>query len=507
MTTPADLSYAMSLYADEVARQKAIVKARAYHDGRQPTALTDRLREFLGLHPGAQSSTTGGIWSDRDDAANPFVLNVSRVVVNAVTERLLIAGFDTDEDAQDATTRASLPRPVADWAWQLWQDNRMDAKQDDTDTDTIRDGEAFVIVDWDAENARPRFTPHPAYTDAQEAGGDGFGCKVFYPDDDPFHPPEFATKRWTARQIDDRGKRTTIQRLNVYYPERIEQFVLAGGDWQPYDRPIPWVGPAGPLGVAVVPFANVGCRAEAWDALPLQDALNKSLIDLITAADVTAFRIMAAFGWIPTADGLAPQTDGSNALFVQPGMIIGTTKSKNEADLKAIEGANLDQLVNVIQNLILWIAMVTDTPLNRFTQTRQIAAEGTLKQQEAVLLGKIRKRQARIGNGWEDCLALARRLENTFGAGGLDEDVTISARWESAETRDELAERQALQVEQQLGVPDEVLWAKLGYSPSEIDAMRQQKQEQAAQDFERQQQLIGARAGAAVPFAGNGKAG
>lgn len=480
-----DVSYAAFLKEDELAHERAIMKARRYHEGVQPVALTDRLREFLGLGD-RQSSTTGGMFNDRD--LSPFVMNITRLVVDAVAERMLVAGFDTDEP--DEKAGQPLPTPVATWAWETWLRNRMDAKQDEVHTGAIRDGEYFVIVDWDEDNQRARFTPHPRFTDAAEVGGDGMGCQMYYPDDDDSQRPIYATKRWTEISFDDAGKRHTEQRKNYYYPDRIEQKHLVSGRWEQYAPTIAWTAAGKPLGIAVIHFRNVALRCEAWDAFPLQDALNKAMIDLVAASDLTAFRVFFVTGMFPTEDGLAPAADGSNAMRLSPGAMFGTMNK--DGKVTVIDGADLSNLQAHKDGLILDIAAITSTPASRFITTKQVAAEGTLKQQEGPLLAKITKRQALIGNAWEDVYRLARRLANMHGE-ALSEDVEISTRWAAAETRDDAGEAARLTLEQTLGVPAQVLWKKLGYTPTEIAAMQEMKDEAAVQEMERQQALIQAR--------------
>lgn len=491
MMNPVDQSYAQFLHEDEKACQRAIVKARRYHEGHQPVALTDRLREFLGMHQ-PQSGFTGGMFNDRD--LSPFVFNIMHLVVEAVAERLIVAGLDTDEpdeDKQADGTSTPLPTPVADWAWTTWLRNRMDAKQDEVHTGAIRDGEYFVIVDWDADLTRVRFTPEQRYIDP-EIGGDGLGCQMHYPDDDDSQRPLYATKRWVETTVGADKQRVTNQRRNIYYPDRIEQQYLIGGVWEPYAPTIPWRGIDGqPMGIAVIHFRNVGCSPEAWQAFPLQDALNKALIDLVAAADLTAFRAYFLTGMYPTEDGQQPMEDGSNAMRMAPGTMFGTMNVN--AKLQVIDGADLRNMIEVKEALIFDIAIVTATPASRFITTKQIAAEGTLKQQEGPLLAKITKRQALIGNGWEDVFRVARRLENKFGVGGLDEEVEISTRWEAAETRDDVAEAARLTLRQSLGVPESVLWKELGYSPTEIEAMQQIKDAQAQADHARQVALLQAK--------------
>ncbi len=465
MDTPSDLQLAFAhwQYEDEVERQREIVKARNYHDGEQPTYLTERAETMLGV----------------TDSGDDFCLNVTRGVVEAVTERLLVAGFQCTDEAS------------AQWAWATWQTDRVDGKQNEIHETAVRDGEGFVIVDWSTTEQRVRFLPHQRYTDPT-VQGTGEGCKATYQNDDPHQPLLFASKRW----VESLGSGNARQRLTIYYPDRIEKYVIAGaGVWTPIDGvtlaaegdtawPLPWVRSDGtPRGIPVIHFRNPGLRQEAYDALPMQNAVNKALIDLLIAGDVTAFRIFVARGFIPTTDGQAPKEDQSNWLILEPGQIVGTTKNANETAFSAIDGAPLDPLLNLLEKLVLWQAIITRTPVSRYQFSGQVASADTLKQQIESLLAKVDLRQILFGDAWEDALTMARQLQNDFGGGVdgalLDEAAPFQALWKSAEKRDRLQELQGYQIEKDaLEVPVETLWAKAGYQPDEIVQMKAQRIEE-----------------------------
>lgn len=447
--TAVRLSFLEWLNNEELARQRAVVKARQYHDGEQSTFLNERLKEFLYL---------GKEHGDPD-----FHLNVCRSVVSAVTERMIVNSFDSADKA------------LAAWAWQVWQDNRMDSAQDEVHEGAIRDGEYFVLVDWDTQKRRVRFTSHQRFTDGT-VGGDGFGCKMFYPDDNPSLPALYACKRWT--EVMDQGR--ARQRITLYYPERVEKYASAGAVWEPVQDvgdsgwPLAWVDSAGqPLGLPVIHFYNPGLRCEAWDAIPMQNAINKTLIDLLASADLTAFRIFVAFGWIPTSDGKSPADDGSNLLALAPGQVLGTTRSKTEAGFEAIEPADLSPLLDLLQQLVLYLASVSAIPGSRFQIIRQVMAEGTLKQQIEPLLAKIRRRQVLLGNAWENCFYIARKLANTFGGESLSEDAQLSTQWADLETRNEKEHLETLKLKKELGVTQEQIWSEMGYDQEHIAQMQQ----------------------------------
>ncbi len=459
-----ELAYLDYLSDVEDARQRAIALARRYHDGDQDVYMTARVRQFLALNDEVE-----------------LRMNVCRQVVTAITERLLVAGFDTGE-APDATGT----KPLARWAWDTWQKNRMDAKQDDVHEGALRDGEYFVIVDWDAETSMARLTQHPRFVSV-EAGGDGCGVRMIYPDDDDTQKPLYAVNQWTETIQTMMGTQSRMRRT-LYYPDRIERYVYNSG-WIQYVEddaapdpgngeasepawPTPWRYAAGnPLGIPVVHFKNKGMRCEAWDAIPLQDGLNKALIDCLATADVSAFQILFASGWMPTKDGQAPKEDGSNLLEIAPGQIIGSTKP--EARLTPIEGADISKLIELTQQLVMWLAMITNTPLSRFISTKQVASSDTLKGQDEPLDNKVELRQTLFGNSWEDVMSMARRLENVFGIGGLDETLTFSTLWYRKRSLDELEKKK------KLGVPQEMIWSEMGYSPDQIEQMKAMPQYQA----------------------------
>lgn len=525
---PAHMALLAALAADEADYQASILQARNYHDGAQFVQLTARLREFLG----------GGDTGDSSGDADRLRVNVTRIVTTAVTERLLVSGFDSNElgvaqpvldetgaQKQDAAGQplTETVKPVASWAWQLWQANRMDAKQARVHLATCRDSEAFVIVDWDVDAQRPRFTPHLRYIDQSVGTGShadvGEGCKAFYCNDDPDQDLLFVTKRWTEVRINGIN-RTQRQRLTVYYPDRIEKYVGFPGAWTriwdgdivaglggfvaridglpagtfataaeaqrfvdtsiaggKLDWPIPWLASDGtPLGIPVAHFRSTA-GMEAREAWPAQNAINYLAVLELTSADMTAFRILVALGW-------EPKDASGNPLTIAPGSWVGTMAK--DAKVQSIDPANIAPISNLIDGWIARAAMMTDTPVSRFVTTKQIAAEGTQKQQDGPLVNKVRNRQGELGNGWEDALSIARRLANRFGDAALDESVLLYAQWEPAEVRDEDAELARGAKKQALGIPKEQIWAELGYSQEKIAEWSAQAEQRRQEELARQ---------------------
>lgn len=448
----AELAYAAWIAKEEDIIQSNIVTARKYFAGDHDAKLTERQKEFL-YH--------------QRKGEERFAVNYCAMVVKAVYERMIVKAFTSENEE------------LSKWGWDLWQANRMDAKQIGVHRGAIRDGEWFIFVDWDEDENRSVFIPHPRYTDPS-FDGTGFGCKAHYPDDDPNQPMRYASKRWTETIENERGRRNTRRRMTVYYPERVEKWVAATSaeykesGWEPLIEegevwPIPWVDSAGqPLGIPLIHFYNPGRQSELWDAVPLQDLINKTAIDIIAIADACGFPIRYVDGATPTTDGKPAESDGGNLIKLFPGAFVELPR---DSTVTTETPADIAKLIESLDSWIIKMAQVTDTPASRLQVTRQVAAEGTLKQQEGPLLNKIRMRQVLFGNAWEDCLYMARRLAN-FQAQGVDEEALLSTDWMEAETRDDKAYREGLQLEMDMGVPREMLWEKLGYDQDQIAKMK-----------------------------------
>src|SRR5690349_8386439 len=182
ISDPVAASLLMAQTTDDDEYEFDILQSRDYDAGRKFVALTDRLRMVL-----------GGDATDASADWKRLRLNICHITLSAVVDKLIVSDFSSDEPG-DA-------KPVAAYASRLWQLNRMDAKQRTVHEEALRDGESFVIVDWDSTKARPRFTPHERYVD-QSAGtltlaNVGDGCRAYYRNDDPDQDLLFVTKRWT----------------------------------------------------------------------------------------------------------------------------------------------------------------------------------------------------------------------------------------------------------------------------------------------------------------------
>lgn len=441
MTDIIPLSLANAIQSIEDDRQKEVMLARRYFDGDQEVELTERLKEFLG---------------DEERKGPAFRVNLTKGIIDIVLEKLHVKSFDCVD-----TNQAAL-------VWEWWTKNHLDASQEEIYEAALRDGESFVIIDWNEAKQLPEMIMNPRFVDTMN-GGDSFGCWVSYPNNDPTQEPAFAVKVWVEKTLT-----TQIIHRNVYYPDRIDKYIMNKGGWELVGT-VEWTNPSTgePLGIPVIPFQTRGLRSEVWDSLPMQDVVNKSVLDLVTTLDMTAFRVFYALGFIPTDDGKEPAEDRSNWLKITPGQIIGTTKPPQEAEFGAIDASDPTALAKACHQFMLWMALLAGVPSSRFTTSAEVASNETLKEQENPLVAKVRSHQTRFGNSWEHVMGVARRVYNAFATeGALDEGPMFETLWADAGTQSEAERVEMLVMKRELGIPLPQLWSEAGYSRQQVDEMK-----------------------------------
>lgn len=450
-------SYILQRIQEARTRNEMYIKSREYYDGKQDTQVTDRTRQFLNLGRDAD-----------------FNANYCKMVVNSKAERLKVTGFEVADDTAQAEK-----------FWEWWKKQRMDKKQGVVHLCAVRDADSYLLVEWDSVANTPRFS--------HELAGTENGVTVYYSDE---YRDEiaFATKHWVINLGENAGK---MRRLNVYFPDRIEKYQskddVAIGTWLAYedDDTILGDGKLGqagivwwtdtrleggkPLGIPVVHFKNndIGeCygSADLDDVMPLQDALNKALIDLIAAMDVEGFGLLVGYGadWSGTKVGA--------------GSITSVNVPPDKAKLERLPAGSPEPILKTYNALVLEICRVSGTPISYVQASGQTTAEGTMKQQETALLARIEKSQTDFGNSWEDAMIIARRLHNVFsGEEKLDEDAPIDTLWKQAELRNdkEQAETLAIKVEK-LGVSEEQAQREMDYDATTIAQMARESMRKQA---------------------------
>tara|TARA_Y100000310_G_scaffold287691_1_gene312756 strand:- start:1464 stop:2441 length:978 start_codon:yes stop_codon:yes gene_type:complete len=282
---------------------------------------------------------------------------------------------------------------------------------------------------------------------------------------------DWVSKKWMQRGMAGDEPET---RLNIYYPDRVEKYVARGGVWAKHEDdldeawPVPWLDKAGePLGIPMIHFRNRPMggdfgQSEIINVIPMQDLLNKSLIDLTMILDTLAFPQRYTLN----------VNHNSSRLEIMPGSVAEFHSEYDGGSVGQWQAASVDGPLKAIESLVQHIAGTTRTPQHLFQIMGGAPSGEALKTAESGLVNKAQQRMVNFGNAWEDCLTMALNIQAAFGTSiTVMEDAMLEATWDDPETRNEQAHMEALKSKAELGVSKHQIFRELGYSQEEIDQM------------------------------------
>lgn len=431
-----------------------------YYSGRHRLAFaTSKFREAFG------------------DLFGAFSVNLCALIVDAVAERLTVEGFRLDSADAD------------DDAWRMWQANQLDAESELAHREALVKGLAFATVwSWEAER-RPWWLrtlrgfdiPKITYEDASEVVVD--------------HDPGDRRVRRAALKMWDDDDKTTFATL--YLPDRIEKWqrprrtgvslnTASMSGWMPREVdgeswPLP-----NPLGVVpVVPLANrsrlvAPPMSDLADIVPIQDAYNKVVADMIVASEFAAYPQRYAIGLeLPGAE------DGQQAPLIAAVSRLWEGKVPPDFDSSRMpapqfgqfQAADLNNYVVAANMLLQVAAFVSRTPPHYFIgQPGQLPSGESIKSAETGLVKKAESRMRPLGEGHEETVRLGFAA---VGDRGRAEVVNSETIWGDPETRTESEHVDALVKLRALEVPLQQLWQDKGYSPTQIARFREMRAEMA----------------------------
>lgn len=385
-----------------------------------------------------------------------FALNCCPAVVEALRDKLIITEFSVESGKAKTT---------ADEAWRIWQENRMGVRSGEIHKEAIKNGDAYAIV-WVDGTAEKRTTIYP---------NQAVSCMVNYDEETP------GKILWGAKYWVTADKKI---RLNLMYADRIEKYVTKkkteGGqlpeakEFEEFETPIP-----NPYGIVpIFHFANNGDvgkfgRSELRDVIPVQDGLNKSVLDLLVAMEFQSFRQR----WV-TGIEIEYDDDGK----AKPPFLAGVDRlwvtENNEAKFGDFQATDLEQFLKVKDSFRIDLATVSGTPLYYLMQTGANFPQSgeSYRRSETRFINKVRDRQQAFGAVWEDIIEFALKIENKGS------DVRVFTNWEEPEKLSEKEQLENLLLKKDLGINDERIWMEAGYGEAEIKEMTEAK-EKAAEEM------------------------
>lgn len=383
-----------------------------------------------------------------------FADNLCPTIIDTVADRLQVNGFSSDDDDSIDVVSGDI-----------WRVNRMDRRAGETHTEALKSGDSYVIV-WPDKNNVPRIFPQAAGLCTVEYDTDNSGALIK------------AGKIWKDNLY--------RWRLTLYYPDRLEKyaslpskntdFPSGPGMFQPFEVPgeaWPLLNPYGQ--VPVFHFANNAFtgsfgRSELADVIPLQDAQNKAVTDMLVAMEFVALPQR----WVTGVELDIDEATGRVQQPFVPGADRIWTVGAPDANFGQFAGADLTQFVAVQEAFRVEIARVSRTPLHHLMPTAANFPSGeAMKTAEQPLLSKVKDRQIAWGNVWEDVMRFALRVMGR-------EVETLTCNWLDTSPRNEQALVETLLLKKELGVSQAQLLREAGYTEAQIEQFAAERETESA---------------------------
>lgn len=392
-----------------------------YYAGEQPLAF---------LSPEAKTAL--------GDRLTTMSSNVCRVAVSALSERLRVTGFTRAGQADNAL-------------WTAWTRNDMDQLAPVAHREALIHGRSYALV-WADRLGRSQVTVESAR-------------QVTTLRDPATREVVAAVKRWSD------GK---VSRASLFEPDRITTFISDNGvaGWttlETIDNPF-GVVPIVPL-VNTDRLLDVDGRSELADLLPLVDALNKLLADMMVASEYYSRPRRWATGLELEVD------DEGNAVNPIPEGNRTMVNESPEGRFGSLPGSDLAAYESAVTLLTSQIMSVSSLPSHYLgVLSSQPPSADSLRAAEASLTAKAQSRMATFGRSWEQVARLVVAADTGVDPSTLD----VAVQWADPGTRSIAQEADAVVKLHAAGIlPTTFALAKLGYTDDEIAAIRAARRAEA----------------------------
>ncbi len=430
-------------------RRVPMTRYEDYYAGQQPLAFASaKFRQAFG---------------DRFPA---FSSNFMALVVDAHRERLHVQGIRIGD----------APEGDAD-AWRWWQENRLDAESQKAHTESLVKGVAYALVWPDAITHLPEVTiESPLQVVVETEPGKSWRRRA-------------ALKRW----LDDDSR----YRAELYLPDGIYKFRsvqrsewFSAPSWASVaiwtrDEPAgePWPVP-NPLNVVpIVPIVNRprltgDGQSEIAMVMSNQDAINKLRADALIASEFASFRQRWIIGMdIPidpeTGQPVEPFRSAVDRLWMVPPPD-PDDPNPPKVEFGEFEQTDLAPIYAGIDTEVQHLGAISRTPYHYLLpQSGQPPSGESLKSSETGLMAKVADSMLNKGESWEEVFRLNFLIRGDPRAA----DTAAEIIWKDPESRTEAVHTDALVKQKSLGIPDEILWEGLGYSPQQIARIKRLRAE------------------------------
>jgi hypothetical protein len=431
---------------------KTIIKAALEKIAAKAPRVARYDRYYKGFHPlnfGSEKFTT-----EFAERLQKFRDNLCPTVVQAPADRLEVTGFSSDKNS-------ALYKST----WDIWKYSQMPRIAKRVHRDAFRTGDAFVVVWADAEGRARIYHQDPK------------NCTVFY--DMETGNVDIGAKVWQGTD--------KFVYLTIYYRDRIEKYKSnrpqSGGSVPStaagFERRIiagePWPLPNA---IDVNPMFHFGRETSILDdVIPLNDALNKSICDLLISSEGNSLLKR----W---ATGISYEINPETGKQIIPFDNFATWFAVKEPEGKfgSFPEIDLTKFVEIIKDFRGEIAAVSGIPLYFFTQESVNLPSGeALRKLESRFTALVKDAQLDFGETWAAAMKFAVAVEDKATTEDTSAGSSIETAWTAADALS-TPEAVALGIQKkQIGVSTKQVLSEVGYTDAQITEMDKDNQAAATQ--------------------------
>lgn len=454
MATDDPIKLTQSLYGDLVRRRRKVQKLANYLYGVHPLAFSSEA--FL--------EAFGGLFHN-------FADNWCEMVVLAAEERMEPQGFRAiPEEAPDSDAEQVAQIEADDDASRIWEVNDLPEQSSMAHTDALGLGAAYVTI-WPGADGKAEITvesamnalvrSHPKQHMRRTAAIRTWMDEKGYEHAEVFDGADRVyLLRTKTKKIDGLERPERAQWMEEDDPETLDGLSLDASSSMPIPTTrLPMIELLNKPRLTIPKRVGWFAHSELTAIVPIQDAANKTIADLLIGSEFAALPQRTVTKWE------ADEDDDGNV--VEPEFKSGPGKvwwTEADANFDSFEAGDLKQYVEVVTMLVQHIASITSTPPHYLNASADRLSGESLKSAETALVAKVRRRMRNFGTGWEEVIRLAGEVEEIERLANAHRMETI---WRDPETRSEAEHMDALSKKKALNVPDPQLWEEAGYSPAQ----------------------------------------
>lgn len=365
-----------------------------------------------------------------DELARRCTTNITRLVCNTMTQRLILDGY------KSSSTSTDNARP-----WEWFQANGLDARQKALYDEAAKHGYAYIQV-LPGEDGDPVLRP---------VSGREWYCQFeAFIDDWP---------EWALRKVDERDWQV-LDEVNAYTVRDVEGGIrIVDAQAHGLDH------------VPMVIFRNTfeltrWPTGEIEPVIAVQDRLNQTVFDLLVAQTYAA----APQKYIA---GLSVPTDEHGNPIIDMKAFAKSVWVDASPDTKfgSLPEANLKNIVEAIEQALRMYGLMSQTPPHYLLGDLVNLSAEALLAADTTLAKKVNDRQALYGEAWEQSFRLAGVAAGDAEAAS---DTAAQVWWRDTEPRSIAQQVDALgKLATMLMVPPEALWEQVpGVTRTDLEFWR-----------------------------------